>query len=145
MKSSGFHFLICLLSLPFALKAQNPAGVLDHKKHKIVIQFNEADSISQQRVVLQAGHIKESWPSAEIEVVCLSGGIDLLISANSKARAAVAEWTKKGVVFAACNHSMNSRKVTKADLLSEAVVVPSAVIELALKQEQGWSYFRGGR
>lgn len=137
--------MLGLLVLPVLLQAQQASSVQDNRKHKIVIQFNEADSISQQRVVIQAGHIMESWPKAQVEVVCLAGGIDLLIKNYSKASAAVAEWSKKGIVFAACNHSMNSRRVTKADLLSEAVVVPSAVIELALKQEQGWSYFRGGR
>ena len=145
MKISCFNLMLGLLVLPVLLNAQQASGVPGNKKHKIVIQFNEADSISQHRVVLQAGHIKDDLPDAEVEVVCLGGGIDLLISAYSKESGAVAELTNKGVIFAACNYSMNSRKVTKADLLKEAVVVPSAVIELAVKQEQGWSYFRGGR
>ena len=57
----------------------------------------------------------------------------------------VADWTQKGVTFAACNNTMNVRKITKEDLLPQAVVIPAAVIELALKQEAGWSYFRGGK
>jgi intracellular sulfur oxidation DsrE/DsrF family protein len=134
-----------LVVLPMSLSAQQPFASADLQNHKIVIQFNEADSISQQRMVLQAGHIKDDLPGAEVEVVCLGGGIDLLITSYSKASAAVEELTKRGVVFAACNYSMKSRNVTKADLLREAVVVPSAVIELAVKQKQGWTYFRGGR
>lgn len=137
--------MLGLVVLPVLLKAQQTSGVTDNQNHKIVIQFNEADSISQLRMILQAGHIKDDLPDAEVEVVCLGGGIDLLITAYSKASGAVAELTNRGVVFAACNYSMNSRKVTKADLLKEAVVVPSAVIELAVKQKQGWTYFRGGR
>ncbi|HNR05681.1 MAG TPA: DsrE family protein [Saprospiraceae bacterium] len=145
MKISCLKFMFCLLIFSARMNAQQTFQSMENNKHKIVIQFNEADSISQQRVTLQAAHIKDDLPGAEVEVVCLSGGIDLLITAYSKAKDAVAELTKKGVVFAACNHSMNSRMVTKTDLLKEAVVVPSAVIELALKQEQGWVYFKGGR
>jgi len=110
-----------------------------------VIQFNDPDSFSQSRVILQVGNIRTSWPNAKVEVVCLGGGLDLLMTANSKFSGAVSDWTKKGVVFAACNNTMNLRKVTKADLLKEAVVVPAAVIELAMKQELGWAYFKGGR
>jgi len=29
--------------------------------------------------------------------------------------------------------------------LPQAIVIPAAVIELATKQEEGWSYFRGGK
>ena len=80
-----------------------------------------------------------------IEIVCLAGGLDLLMTSKSKASKEVADWTAKGIVFAACNNTMKNRNIKKEDLLSQAVVVPSAIVELATKQEQGWSYFRSGR
>ena len=145
MKYSSIIKLFALLFLPFILKAQQNSEVIDLKKHKIVIQFNDSDSASQVRVTLQVKNTIACWPKAEIEVVCLSGGLDLLISSTSKASAAVADWSAKGVTFAACNNTMRNRKVKKEDLLSQAVVVPSAVVELTLKQEAGWAYFRGGK
>ena len=114
-------------------------------KHRIVIQFNDPDSVSQVRVVLQVENIRKVWANADVEVVCLGGGLDLLTTKNSKVSKAVTEWTQKGVTFAACNNTMTVRKINKEDLLQQAVVVPAAVIELALKQEAGWSYFRGGK
>jgi intracellular sulfur oxidation DsrE/DsrF family protein len=39
---------------------------------------------------------------------------------------------------------MKRRNIKKEDLLSSAVVVPSAIIELTLKQEKGWAYIKGG-
>jgi intracellular sulfur oxidation DsrE/DsrF family protein len=114
-------------------------------KHKVVIQFNDPDSVSQVRVVMQVENIRKVWADAEVEVVCLGGGLDLLTSKNSKVSKLVADWTQKGVTFAACNNTMNVRKITKEDLIPPAVVIPAAVIELALKQEAGWSYFRGGK
>jgi uncharacterized protein len=125
-----------------------PAGVLaqaEKAKHKIVIQFNDPDSVSQSRVVMQVENIRKVWADAQVEVVCLGGGLDLLTTKGSKFSKTVAEWTQKGVVFAACNNTMNVRKITKEDLLPQAVVIPAAVIELAMKQEEGWSYFRGGK
>jgi intracellular sulfur oxidation DsrE/DsrF family protein len=133
--------LFVALLVPGSVLAQSNAK----GKHKIVIQFNDPDSVSQSRVVLQVENIRKVWADAQIEVVCLGGGLDLLTTKGSKNSKMVAEWTQKGVVFAACNNTMNIRKISKEDLLPQAVVIPAAVIELAMKQEAGWSYFKGGK
>ena len=141
------HILLPILFalLPILAAAQQNSEVIDMKKHKIVIQFADSDSLAQVRVTQQIGNVLRCWPNAEIEIVCLSGGLDLLMTSNSKASKEVADWTAKGMVFAACNNTMKNRNITKEDLLSQAVVVPSAIVELATKQEQGWSYFRSGK
>src|SRR5690348_16770335 len=116
MKPS-IKLILFILCFPVVVMAQQNSEALDLKKHKVVIQFNDADSVSQTRVILQVQNLKTSWPNAEVEVVCLAGGLDLLMTANSKASKAVADWSAKGVVFAACNNTMRMRKVKKEDLL----------------------------
>jgi intracellular sulfur oxidation DsrE/DsrF family protein len=138
-----FLIIVSMLLSSVSLNAQT-SEVIDMKKHKIVIQFADNDSIAQVRVTQQVGNVLRCWPNAEIEVVCLAGGLDLLMTNKTKAGKAVAEWTSKGIVFAACNNTMKMRNVKKEDLLKEALVVPSAIVELATKQEEGWSYFRSG-
>ena len=146
-KMKKIHMLmpIVFTLLPILLSAQQNSEVIDLKKHKIVIQFADADSLAQVRVTQQVGNVLRCWPNAEIEIVCLAGGLDLLMTSKSTASKEVADWTAKGIVFAACNNTMKNRNIKKEDLLSQAVVVPSAIVELATKQEQGWSYFRSGR
>lgn len=124
--------------------AQQTDGVVDLKKHKIVMQFSDSDSVSQASVVGQVKNIRTAWPNAQVEVVCHGPGLDLLVSSKSKAAAQVAEWSAKGIVFAACNNTMKRRNINKADLLPTSLVVPSAIIELTLKQENGWAYIKGG-
>jgi intracellular sulfur oxidation DsrE/DsrF family protein len=113
--------------------------------HKIVIQFNDADSVSQVRSLMQVENIRNVWPDAQIMLVTLSGGLDLLTSKTSKAKSRVADWSSKGVVFAACKNSMIVRNIKEEELIPQAVVVKSAAIEIARKQAEGWSYFKGGR
>src|SRR6187455_1490572 len=91
--------ILFILCLPVVVMAQQSSDVVDLKKHKVVIQFNDADSISQSRVVLQVQNVKTAWPNADVEVVCLGGGLDLLITANSKVSKAIAEWSAKGITF----------------------------------------------
>ena len=134
--------LLFFLACTGNLLAQNE-GVLDLKKHKIVMQFTSSDSLSQASVVGQVKNIRTAWPNAQIEVVCHGPGLDLLQTTKSKAASQVAEWSGKGVVFAACNNTMKRKNLKKEDLLNTAVVVPSAMIELTLKQEKGWAYVKG--
>jgi intracellular sulfur oxidation DsrE/DsrF family protein len=140
MKTLTIVLFVALL-VPVSVLAQSNKKA----KHKIVIQFNDPDSVSQSRIVLQVENIRKIWTDAQIEVVCLGGGLDLLTTKSSKYSKSIAEWTQKGIVFAACNNTMNIRKISKEDLLPQAVVIPAAVIELAMRQEEGWSYFRGGK
>lgn len=134
--------LLCMTTA--TIQAQQNQDVLDQKKHKIVMQFSDADSLSQAIVTGQVKNIRTLWPNAEIEVVCLGGGLDLLMTSKSKANKAVADWSAQGVTFSACNNTMKRRNVKKEDLLPSARVVPSAMIELTLKQEDGWAYVKGG-
>lgn len=137
-------FLFAAILLSFVSVQAQSSEVIDMKKHKIVFQFADSDSVAQVRVTQQIGNVLKLWPNTEIEIVCLAGGLDLLMTNRSKASQEVANWSAKGIVFAACNNTMKARNIKKEDLLKEAVVVPSAIVELATKQEQGWSYFRSG-
>jgi len=134
--------IVCLIA--FRAEAQQSSDVVDMNKHRIVMQFTDADSVSQGTVTAQVKNIRTAWPNAEIEVVCHGGGLDLLMTSKSKASKALAEWSAQGVVFSACNNTMKRRNIKKEDLLPTVHVVPSAMIELTLKQEGGWAYVKGG-
>jgi intracellular sulfur oxidation DsrE/DsrF family protein len=136
--------LFLLVCFSTGLFAQQANGVIDMKPHKIVMQFTDSDSLSQASVVGQVKNIRTAWPNAEIEVVCHGPGLDLLINKTSKASTQVAEWSGKGVVFAACGNTMKRKNLKPEDLLKVSTVVPSAMIELTLKQESGWAYVKGG-
>jgi uncharacterized protein len=124
--------------------AQQGDGVVDMNKHKIVMQFTDSDSVSQATVLGQVKNIRTAWPNADIEVVCHGPGLDLLQKTKSKVTGQITEWSGKGVVFAACNNTMKRRNIKKEDLLTPVIVVPSAMIELTLKQEQDWAFVKGG-
>jgi intracellular sulfur oxidation DsrE/DsrF family protein len=124
------------------LKAQDAPVVVDNKVHKMVMQFTVGDSTEQSSVVLQVANIRQAWPKAQIEVVCHSSGLNLLIKAKSKVAGKVEELSAQGIVFAACNNTMRRMKIGKDALLPTAVVVPSAFVELVSKQEDGWAYVK---
>lgn len=143
----NFKFLSTLLLVSLScsvLRAQSDSDVVDLKKHKVVIQFSDSDSLSQASVTGQVKNIRTAWPNAEVELVCHGPGLELLVTSKSKASKAVADWSAQGVTFAACNNTMRRRNIKKEDLLPSVQIVPSAMIELVLKQEKGWAYVKGG-
>jgi uncharacterized protein len=126
--------LLVLLSFIFgSLLAQQNSDVVDMKKHHIVMQFTDGDGDSQATVTGQIKNILTAWPNAEVEIVCHGAGLDLLTTVGSKASSALTELSSKGVIFSACNNTLRRRNIKKEDLL-----------QLTLRQEEGWAYVKGG-
>lgn len=129
------HIVLLMLSIQCTV-AQN--------RHKVVIQFTDSDSLSQASVLGQIKNIRTDLPDTDIELVCHGPGLDLLIRKQSRVTAQINEWKGKGVTFAACNNTMRRRGVKPEDLLSEATIIPSGMTQLIKRQEEGWSYAKGG-
>jgi intracellular sulfur oxidation DsrE/DsrF family protein len=71
-------------------------------------------------------------------------GLPLVMSAKSKQIDAIKALRAKGVRFLVCENTMKSQKVTKDQLIPEVEYVPVGIAEIVEKQEQGWTYVKGG-
>jgi hypothetical protein len=50
-----------------------------------------------------------------------------------------------GVRFLICENTLKNRKISKDVFISEIVeYIPAGIAEIVEKQEQGWSYIKGG-
>lgn len=133
-----FVLLFSLVSIgTFAQKRQD--------KHKIVFQFTNAnDTIQQKAFTNQLNNLTAHWPKAKYEVVVYNMGLEYLMPAKSKHIEAIKALHAKGVRFVVCENTMKSRKITKEQLIPETEFVPAGIAEVVEKQEQGWSYIKGG-
>jgi uncharacterized protein len=131
-----------------SVSAQNSASeapkVVSTKAHKIVFQLTSSDTLVHKAVLKQVVNALVAAPNAKIEVVCHSNGIEMLTIAKTKQAKNIAELKAKGVVFTACENTLRERKIDKTEVVSEAIFVPSGVIEIVMKQERGWSYLKAG-
>lgn len=90
----------------------------------------------------------EADPEVKIVVVSHGAGLDFLLDGavgpNGQPFAgAIADLTNKGVRFAACNNTLQTRKIARDRLVLEAVVVPSGVAEVArLQAREQFVYLR---
>jgi uncharacterized protein len=139
-------FLGCIYT-PSVL-AQNAATeapkVVSTKAHKLIFQLTSNDTLVHKALLKQIVNALNAAPNSKIEVVCHNNGIEMLTIAKTKVAKGIADLKTKGVVFAACENTMRDRKMEKTDIISEAIFVPSGIIEIVLKQEKRWSYFKAG-
>lgn len=114
-------------------------------KHKIVFQFTNAnDTLQQKAFANQLKNLTDHWPKAKYEVVIYNMGLEFVMPTKSKHIAAIKALHSKGVRFVVCENTMKNRKITKEQLIPEVEYVPAGIAEIVEKQEQGWSYIKGG-
>ena len=82
--------------------------------------------------------------TVEVEVVNYSAGLAML-KLDSKEADDIAKLQEQGVKFVACQNAMRAFKLELKDLLPGVTSVPAGIVEVVTKQEQGWTYIKGGR
>jgi uncharacterized protein len=114
------------------------------KPLKIVFQLASNDTLVHKGFVKQLVNALIAAPNAKIEVVCHSNGIEFLTSSKTTQVQKIADLKAKGVEFAACENTLRERKIAKTEIVKEAIFVPSGIIEIVLKQDEGWHYLKAG-
>jgi uncharacterized protein len=131
-------FSLAVLFFSLSVSAQN-------KLHKIVFDLVSGDTADQSAVLRQFNNVLKVDPDAELEVVCHGPSIYMLVKSKTVLEDKMSELKAKGkVAFKICANSMKRLKVDKSELIGLAEVVPVAILELAEKQQEGWSYIKAG-
>lgn len=153
MKTNFKLFAIFILLSTFNVFSQKQANYkcADDEKiatpkseHKIVFQLTTSDTLAHKALMKQLTNIKSVAPETEIEVVCHGPGLDMLVSGKTTVLKGIQFAKEKGVEFSACEFSMKERKVDRESIIKESSFVPAGIIEIVIKQEQGWSYIKSG-
>jgi intracellular sulfur oxidation DsrE/DsrF family protein len=139
--------LVCTFALSgvTALSAQTPAAPPAHT-HRIILAITSGDKTDWEISIHNTNNLLKGFAPdpVEIEIVAFGPGIAVL-KADSSVRADLDALQKKGVHLAACHNSMMGNHLTLADMIPGTIEVPSGAVEVVKKQEEGWSYIKGGR
>ena len=120
-----------------------PATSLAADKMKVVIQVSTNDPATWNLALNNAQNIQKDLgkDNAEIEIVAFGPGIGML-KAESEVTNRVVEAVDSGVKVMACQNTMRSQKLNKEDMNSKVGYVPSGVVEIIQRQQQGYAYLR---
>jgi intracellular sulfur oxidation DsrE/DsrF family protein len=141
MKNLHLIALCLLLFISTVVMAQDKKA----KPHQVVMQLNSADTAVWSGVLGNIRNFQKVWPgNVTIEVVVHGKALNFLVKEKSHLISEIESMTKLGVVFNACENTMNKYGIRKDMLIQVAGSVPSGVAELVIKQEEGWSYLKTG-
>ncbi|MCS6818676.1 MAG: DsrE family protein [Chitinophagales bacterium] len=111
---------------------------------KIIFQLTTDDTLAHKALMKQLGNITSVDPSVQIEVVCHGPGLDMLRKDKSTVSPKIEEFSRKGIVFKACEFSMKERNVPNEKILPSAQFVKAGIIYIVNRQREGWSYIKSG-
>ena len=85
---------------------------------------------------------KENHEAYTIEIVANAEAVEYLCHRNDEFQAVMEKLSEDGVSITACHHALMSRGISNGELYSFVEVVPAGVVELAKKQQEGYSYIK---
>lgn len=133
-----FSLLLVTAIFYFSASAQNDP-------QKIVFDFVKADTADFRLMVLQIKNVLKEDPNTAMEVVCYGPGLMMLVSDKTNVSKEMEELQKSpNISFVACANTMRRLKVEKSQLVSFAKIIPVAMLELSMRQKEGWSYIKAG-
>lgn len=113
-------------------------------QHKIIFQLTSEDTMAHKALMKQLNNIITVAPDAKVEVVCHGPGLNIVVKGKTVVQGKIAELSKKGVTFVACEFAMKERNVPKENIIPESGFVKYGIMEVVSRQEEGWSYIKAG-
>jgi uncharacterized protein len=131
----GGAMLLGALALP-------PAALADEKA-RMVIQVSESDPATWNLALNNAKNIQKDVgkDKVDLEIVAFGPGIGML-KAESEVANRINEAVDSGVQVMACQNTMRNQKLNKEDMNAKVGYVPSGVVEIMQRQQQGYAYLR---
>ncbi len=120
-----------------------PATASAQDKSKVVLQVSDNDPAKWNLALNNANNLQKEVgkDNIDIEIVAYGPGIGML-KVESEVGNRVQEAKEAGIKTVACLNTMRKANLKQDDMLSSIGFVPSGVVELMKKQEQGYAYLR---
>ncbi|MEE9335484.1 MAG: DsrE family protein [Granulosicoccaceae bacterium] len=139
------------LSLLALITFATTTSAADEADHRVAIHVDENDKKLMNLALNNITNINKYYESVgetvEIELVAYGPGLHMFRADTSPVidRITTMSLLHENLTFSACanTHSVMSKKANKEiELLEEATMVPSGVVQLIALQEQGFAYIR---
>ena len=135
-------YFILLLAAAFIFNLNADA---QKRQHKIIFDISGSDTADHSTVIRQVNNVLKASPQSKIEVVFYGKAVYALVKDKTTVQDKIDDLVNnKHVIIAACNNSLIRLNISRNELITSAIVVPVAILELSDKQQKGWSYIKTG-
>lgn len=130
------YLILILLVLPAMAYAQT-------KPVRIVFDVTSKDTLTHQAVMRHVNGMASSYPNSNFEVVVYGAAVSMFQKEKSTVSKDIeTACTKKNVSFVVCEQAMKRHNIDKSQLLPGIVMVPDGILEIVMKQGEGWGYIK---
>jgi uncharacterized protein len=138
-----FFAMLGLIFALFSTAQAADAPARSGTKHKVIFQVSDNDPGKWNLALNNARNVQQDLGVAnvQIEIVAYGPGLGML-KLESQVANRVADAMATGVEVVACENTMTNQKLVKEDMLPRIGYFKAGVVELMLKQQQGWAYIR---
>lgn len=142
-----------ILFLLAGLAAAPVSAVETGRGHRVVFQVDTADPATMNLTLNNATNVVDHYraknEAVEIDIVAFGPGPAMYRADKSTVADRIAHFAESGfpskIQFSACNNTKTAMEKAEGHpipLLPQVTIVPSGVVQIMERQEQGWSYVR---
>lgn len=140
-KILAFLFAAAIL-LGGEMKARyaSPHPSVEHPR-RVIFQFGHGDEKSASKLINYVVNIQKAYDPGHVDVavVCLNEGI-FLIKNDTPLKDRVESLMEGGVEFVACENTMDTKKLSKTDMLKGISYTRAGMQEIIERKLSGWIY-----
>ena len=142
-----------ILFLLAGLAAAPVSAAETGRGHRVVFQVDTADPATMNMTLNNATNVVDHYraknEAVEIDIVAFGPCLAMYRADKSTVADRIAHFAESGfpskIQFSACNNTKTAMEKAEGHpipLLPQATIVPSGVVQIMERQEQGWSYVR---
>ena len=119
--------------------AIRPAAV-SSPKHKVIVQVSDNDPRKRNLALNNVKNVQDDLGKNNVEVELVAYGPSLpMLELESEVGNRVADALAQGVNVVACVNTMFNTKLEREDMLPNISYVKAGIVELMVKQQQGYA------
>lgn len=138
------YFSLALILLSGSVFAQKEKKQAKKSVHKVVIQLSTPDTAAHRALTKQLNNLTSIWKNADVIVVVHNRAISMLQKEKTNLIAEIKNLSGRGVKFMACEFTMQQLKISKDEIVENALYTPYGLVEIITRQENGYAYLKGG-
>jgi uncharacterized protein len=134
-------------TVPSAAAVPSEAGrAATGKVHRIVFQVTIDGEEHWNAVLSQIENVQKGFApdKVEIEVVTHGNASGFVLAKNKAVSERIRKIAGTGAVFDYCANTQKKHNVKAEELTPGVVIIPSGLVQVIKRQEEGWSYIKGG-
>ncbi len=136
---------ILMISIGLSAQTVQPKRPAAEPRHRILIDLTTVLSDGWALTISNVEGLKRHFKDdVEIEVVVHGPAVSMLFRNDVDFGARIQQLHDSGVRFVVGTSTVELTHAKKEDLFAFVEFVPSSIAEIVLRQEQGWSYIKGG-